>query len=36
VWPESSSFTDDDMGEVSERWKDSCLDTVKYAVPCNK
>ncbi|KAG2583043.1 hypothetical protein PVAP13_6KG151718 [Panicum virgatum] len=36
VWPESSSFTDDYMGEVSERWKDSCLDTVKYAVPCNK
>ncbi|RLM61714.1 hypothetical protein C2845_PM14G07650 [Panicum miliaceum] len=36
VWPESSSFTDDDMGEVPQRWKGSCLDTVKYAVPCNK
>ncbi|RLN04235.1 hypothetical protein C2845_PM13G10320 [Panicum miliaceum] len=36
VWPESSSFTDDDMGEVPQRWKGSCMDTVKYAVPCNK
>ncbi|PAN34977.1 hypothetical protein PAHAL_6G135900 [Panicum hallii] len=36
VWPESTSFTDDDMGEVPQRWKGSCLDTVKYAVPCNK
>ncbi|PAN34978.1 hypothetical protein PAHAL_6G135900 [Panicum hallii] len=33
---ESTSFTDDDMGEVPQRWKGSCLDTVKYAVPCNK
>ncbi|XP_022683606.1 subtilisin-like protease SBT5.3 [Setaria italica] len=36
VWPESNSFTDDGMGEVPQRWKGSCQDTVKYAVPCNK
>nr|CAB3480695.1 unnamed protein product [Digitaria exilis] len=36
VWPESKSFTDDGMGEVPQRWKGSCQDTVKYSVPCNK
>ncbi|WVZ59900.1 hypothetical protein U9M48_009985 [Paspalum notatum var. saurae] len=36
VWPESSSFTDDGMGEVPKRWKGSCQDAVKYGVPCNK
>ncbi|OEL28984.1 Subtilisin-like protease SBT5.3 [Dichanthelium oligosanthes] len=36
VWPESNSFTDDAMGEVPQRWKGSCQDDVKYAVPCNK
>ncbi|KAJ1294442.1 hypothetical protein BS78_01G147000 [Paspalum vaginatum] len=36
VWPESSSFTDDGMGEVPKRWKGSCQDSVKYGVACNK
>ncbi|CAO2206446.1 unnamed protein product [Urochloa humidicola] len=36
VWPESNSFTDEGMGEVPQRWKGSCQDTVKYAVPCNR
>lgn len=36
IWPESNSFTDDGMGEVPQRWKGSCQDIVKYAVPCNK
>jgi hypothetical protein len=36
VWPESMSFTDQGMSEAPTRWKGSCDDAVKYAVPCNK
>lgn len=36
IWPESESFSDEEMGPIPSKWRGTCQNDDHYGVECNR